>query len=427
MSLVTKNMREYIADIQKKLISKSRPKIAEMFEATYLNTIDTTVKMDENGAFVITGDIPAMWLRDSSAQVRHYLPLTKDDADIRSLVRSLVKRQALCIINDPYANAFNRTDEELTHWALVDKTEFNNPMAWERKYEVDSLCYPINLAYHFWKASDSTEHFDDTFRKACTTVLDTFETEQHHAEKSKYRFKRVNCPPTDTLKTGEMGTPVAYTGMTWSGFRPSDDSCDYHYLIPSEMFAVVILGYMNEIAREVYRDEALAERAAKLRDEIEAGIEKYGIYDHPEYGKIYAYETDGLGNYLLMDDANVPSLLSLPYLGYCSADDEIYKNTRKFILSKGNPYYFEGKTARGIGSPHTPKDYIWHVSLAMQGLTSTSDEEISYLLDLFETTTAGTGLMHEGFHVDDPSRFTRKWFAWANSIFAEFVIHAAEK
>ncbi len=427
MSLVTKNMREYIANIQNKLIAKGRPKIAEMFEATYLNTIDTTVKMDENGAFVITGDIPAMWLRDSSAQVRHYLPLTKDDPDIRNLVRSLVKRQALCVINDPYANAFNRTDEKLTQWALSDKTEFNNPMAWERKYEVDSLCYPINLAYHFWKASESTEHFDNTFKKACITVLDTFEIEQHHAEKSKYRFKRVNCPPTDTLKTGDMGTPVAYTGMTWSGFRPSDDSCDYHYLIPSEMFAVVILGYMSEIADEVYHDGDLSARAAKLRDEIEAGIEKYGIVEHPEYGRIYAYETDGLGHHLLMDDANVPSLLSLPYLRYCSADDEIYKNTRKFILSKENPYYFEGKTACGIGSPHTPKDYIWHVSLAMQGLTSTSDEEINYLLDLFETTTAGTGLMHEGFHVDDPSRFTRKWFAWANSIFAEFVIHAAEK
>ena len=193
------------------------------------------------------------------------------------------------------------------------------------------------------------------------------------------------------------------------------------------MFASVILGYMVEIANEVYHDEALANRAAKLKSEIDGGIAKYAIYNHPEFGKIYAYETDGLGNYNLMDDANVPSLLSLPYLGYCKADDEIYKNTRKFILSPANPYYFEGKAAKGIGSPHTPKEYIWHVSLAMQGLTSESDDEINYLLDLFETTTAGTGLMHEGFHVDDPDKFTRSWFAWANSIFAEFVIHAAER
>lgn len=427
MNLVTEKMNAYVADIQKKLIERGRPVIAEMFAPTYLNTIETTVKLDENGAFVITGDIPAMWLRDSSAQVRHYLPLTKDDEDIRNLVASLVKRQALCIINDPYANAFNRTGDKLTQWGESDKTEFNNPMAWERKYEIDSLCYPVNLAYHFWKASETSAHLDDTFKAACGKVLDVFETEQYHAEKSAYRFVRENCPPTDTLCNDGMGSPVAYTGMTWSGFRPSDDCCTYHYLIPSEMFASVILGYMIEMANEVYHDDALAARAAKLKAEIDGGIEKYAIVDHPNGGKMYAYETDGLGNYNLMDDANVPSLLSLPYLGYCCAEDELYKNTRDFILSKRNPYYFEGTAAKGIGSPHTPKDYIWHVSLAMQGLTSTDDKEIEYLLDLFETTTAGTGLMHEGFHVDNPDKFTRSWFAWANSIFAEFVIHAVTK
>ena len=427
MNLVTEKMNAFVADIQKKLIERGRPVIADMFAATYLNTIETTVKLDEHGAFVITGDIPAMWLRDSSAQVRHYLPLTKDDADIRNLVASLVKRQAYCIINDPYANAFNRTGDKLTQWGERDKTEYNNPMAWERKYEIDSLCYPVNLAYHFWKISETAEHLDETFKEACGKVLEVFETEQYHAEKSKYRFVRDNCPATDTLCCEGMGSPVAYTGMTWSGFRPSDDCCTYHYLIPSEMFASVILGYMIEMADEIYKDAVLSARAAKLKAEIDGGIEKFAIVDHPNGGKMYAYETDGLGNYNLMDDANVPSLLSLPYLGYCSAEDELYKNTRDFILSKNNPYYFEGSAAKGIGSPHTPKDYIWHVSLAMQGLTSTDDKEIEYLLDLFETTTAGTGLMHEGFHVDNPDKFTREWFAWANSIFAEFVIHAVTK
>lgn len=427
MNLVTEKMNAYVADIQKKLIERGRPIIAEMFASTYLNTIETTVKLDENGAFVITGDIPAMWLRDSSAQVRHYLPLTKDDEDIRNLVASLVKRQALCIINDPYANAFNRTGEKLTQWGESDKTEFNNPMAWERKYEIDSLCYPVNLAYHFWKTSETSAHLDETFKAACSKILDVFETEQYHEEKSAYRFVRENCPSTDTLCNNGKGSPVAYTGMTWSGFRPSDDSCTYHYLIPSEMFASVILAYMVEMANEIYQDGALAARAAKLKAEIDNGIKKYAIVDHPDGGKMYAYETDGLGNYNLMDDANVPSLLSLPYLGYCEADDELYKNTRNFIFSHRNPYYFEGTAAKGIGSPHTPKDYIWHVSLAMQGLTSTDEKEIEYLLDLFETTTAGTGLMHEGFHVDNPDKFTRSWFAWANSIFAEFVIHAVTK
>lgn len=425
MELVTSNMKAYVESVQERLTAMGRPVIAEMFKATYLNTIETTVKLDEHGAFVITGDIPAMWLRDSSAQVRHYLNLTKDDADIRSLVASLVQRQAYCILDDPYANAFNQTKKEGGHYA--DTTEFDNPMAWERKYEVDSLCYPVNLAYHFMKASGTTEHLDETFKQACLKILDTFETEQYHAEKSPYRFTRTNCPPSDTLKCDGMGTPVAYTGMTWSGFRPSDDACELHYLIPSEMFAVVILGYMAEIAETVWNDKAMAERALKLRGEIDDGIKKYGTFEHPEFGTIYAYEADGLGNQNFMDDANVPSLLSLPYLGYCGADDPIYQNTRRFILSKNNPYYYEGTAAKGIGSPHTPKNYIWHVSLAMQGLTSTCDDEIDAILDLFETTTAGTGLMHEGFHVDNPDKFTRVWFAWANSIFAEFVIHVSEK
>lgn len=425
MKYITPVMSEYVNEIKAKLISMNRPIIADMFEATYLNTMETTVKMlEDNSAFVVTGDIPAMWLRDSSAQVRHYLPIVKRDEQTKNIIRSLILRQAKCIINDPYANAFNEKENKNGHFS--DKTEFDNPMAWERKYEIDSLCYPVQLAYLFMKAADTTEHFDNTFKQAMLKILTVFETEQYHAEKSVYRFERTNCPPTDTLKCNGKGTPVTYTGMTWSGFRPSDDACDYGYLIPSNIFASVVLGYMTEIYATVYHDIPLAERTKKLQNEITTGIQQYAIYNHPSFGQIYAYETDGMGNYNLMDDANVPSLLSIPYLGWCDADDPIYVNTRKFILSRENPYYYEGTAAKGIGSPHTPKNYIWHVSLSMQGLTSVDNAEIDYLLDLFETTTAGTGLMHEGFHVDNPEKFTRPWFAWANSIFAEFIIHVAE-
>lgn len=425
MEYITPVMRDYIHEIKTWLIAMNRPIIADMFEATYLNTMETTVKMlEDNSAFVVTGDIPAMWLRDSSAQVRHYLPIVKRDEQTKNIIRSLILRQAKCIINDPYANAFNEKENKNGHFS--DKTEFDNPMAWERKYEIDSLCYPVQLAYLFMKAADTTEHFDNTFKQAMQKILTVFETEQHHTEKSAYRFERTNCPPTDTLKFDGKGTPVTYTGMTWSGFRPSDDACDYGYLIPSNIFASVILGYMAEIYSSVYNDVPLAERAKKLRDEITKGIQQYAVYNHPKFGKMYAYETDGMGNYNLMDDANVPSLLSIPYLGWCDANDPLYVNTRKFILSRENPYYYEGTAAKGIGSPHTPKNYIWHVSLSMQGLTSVDRAEVDYLLDLFETTTAGTGLMHEGFHVDNPEKFTRPWFAWANSIFAEFVIHVTE-
>lgn len=415
--MTTEYVKKTVEDIKDKLIKAGRPALADSFEKCYPNTLETTTELCDDGtAFVFTGDIPAMWLRDSSAQVRHYLPLTKKDPQIRRIIEGLIAKQAECILNDAYANAFNR-DASGKCWA-EDETEFKNPLAWERKYETDSLCYPVSLAYLYWKASGSTAHFTENFKSACKRILEVFKTEQHH-ENSKYFFIRENCPPSDTLLCNGKGNPVSYTGMTWSGFRPSDDACRYGYLIPSNMFAVVILGYMEEI---FFNDSEISLAAKGLKKQIDEGIKKYGIYDHPVFGKIYAYETDGFGNYTLMDDANVPSLLSIPYLGYVSADDEIYKNTRKFILSKENPYYYEGKAAKGIGSPHTPERYIWHISLSMQGLTSKDEAEKKYLLDLFENSTAGTGYMHEGFDVDDPYNFTRSWFAWANSIFSEFIL-----
>lgn len=415
--MTTEYVKKTIEEIKAKLIKAGRPALAESFEKCYPNTLETTTELCDDGtAFVFTGDIPAMWLRDSSAQVRHYLPIAKKDAQIRRVVEGLIAKQAECILNDAYANAFN-SESSGKCWS-EDETEFRNPLAWERKYEIDSLCYPVSLAYHYWKTSGETAHFTDNFKAACKRILEVFATEQHH-ENSKYFFIRKNCPPSDTLPCEGRGNPVAYTGMTWSGFRPSDDACRYGYLIPSNMFAVVCLGYMEEIFAD---DKEISECAGTLKKQIDEGIKRYGIYEHPVFGKIYAYETDGMGNYTLMDDANVPSLLSIPYLGYVSADDEIYKNTRKFILNRENPYYYEGKAAKGIGSPHTPERYIWHISLSMQGLTSCDKAEKEYLLDLFESTTAGTGYMHEGFDVDDPNKFTRSWFAWANSIFSEFIL-----
>jgi len=215
---------------------------------------------------------------------------------------------------------------------------------------------------------------------------------------------------------------VWWTGMVWSGFRPSDDAYTYGYLIPANMFAVVVLGQLAQMAQEVLGDADLAEFATILRDEIEQGIQAHGIVNHPAHGPIYAYETDGLGHHLLMDDANVPSLLSIPYLGYRPADDPLYLRTRRFILSPDNPYYFSGQHAAGVGSPHTPGKLIWPIALAMQGLTSSDQAERRRLLDMLTTTTAGTSYMHESFHPDDPAQFTRPWFAWANSLFAEFVL-----
>jgi len=397
-----------------------KPKLISMFRNCYTNTYLTTMeRLQDDTTFIITGDIPAMWLRDSTSQVRPYLSLAGEDQDIASFIKGVIRRQMVYIVHDPYANAFNK--EPNGNCENHDQTDMT-AWIWERKYEVDSLCYPLQLAYMYWKVTGDTDHFDDMFWKAVRTIVNVWTTEQHHEEKSQYRFQRTNCPPSDTLPREGLGAPVAYTGMTWSGFRPSDDACQYGYLIPSNMFAVVVLKYVAEIATQMLENDQIAEQCHHLTAEIDNGIQTYGTIEHPVYGRIYAYETDGYGHYNLMDDANVPSLLSIPYIGYCGKDDEIYQNTRAFLLSMENPYFYKGKVAEGIGSPHTPEQYIWHIALSIQGLTSDNLFERQRLLDMLEATDAATHFMHEGFHVDDPTQFTRPWFSWANMMFCEFIM-----
>lgn len=398
----------------------SAPHLLAIFQNAIRNTWGTTLKRMEDGTtFVITGDIPAMWLRDSAAQVRPFLVLAAEDEAAADLIEGLVVRQLRSIVLDPYANAFNEAANG--HGHQNDETEMS-PWIWERKYEIDSLCYPLQLSYLLWKNTGRTAQFGADFKAAAETILNLWTTEQRHETASNYRFQRKDCVQTDTLIREGKGAETAYTGMTWSGFRPSDDACDYGYLIPSNMFAVVVLGYLQEIAGEVLQDEELCKRASRLASEIEGGIQQYGTVEHPEYGRIYAYETDGLGHYNLMDDANVPSLLSIPYLGYRGADDAVYQNTRRFILSASNPYYYQGSAAAGIGSPHTPEGSIWHIALAMQGLTDDRPEEKQRLLKVMSETEAGTGLMHESFNANEPSDFTRPWFSWANMMFCELLM-----
>ena len=395
------------------------PRLPKIFADTFANTFSTTLKPQADGSvFVITGDIPAMWLRDSAAQVRVYLPLAKSDPQFAALVAGVVKRQAQCVLIDPYANAFNEAPNGHCH--NFDETDMG-PWIWERKYELDSLCAPLSLAHDLWTATGQTGHLDGNFFSAAKLIVETITREQQHGN-SAYRFQRFNCPASDTLSHSGLGSRVGYTGMSWSGFRPSDDSCCYHYLVPSNMMAVVAL---QKLAALPLGDEQLKSRALALADEIRSGIESHGKVRRSGFGDIYAYEVDGLGNFNLMDDANVPSLLAMPYLGYCKADDPIYQATRRFVLSKNDPYFFEGKAARGVGSPHTPDQYIWPISLCMQGLTATSRDEQLALLEVLLATDAGTGLMHESFHKDDPTQFTRPSFAWANSLFAEFVMAVA--
>ena len=415
LELFKSTLKEIGCNISKNI---ENDKLKKIFLNCFINTIDTTVIYNEDDTFVITGDIPAMWLRDSTSQVEHYLDFVNDYPILKDLFVGLINRQMHCIKIDPYANAFNK-EANGNKWDN-DITK-DNPWVWERKYEIDSLCFPVRLIYKYWKKTNDSSFFNDTIKEVLHTIVDLWKVEQYHFEKSDYSFQRLNCAESDTLTNNGLGNSVAYTGMTWSGFRPSDDACKYGYLIPSNMFASVVLKYIEEIATVIYNDNELKDKAEVLRNDIESGINKFGIVNTEEFGKIYAYETDGLGNYNFMDDANVPSLLSIPYIEYRGIDDEIYQNTRRFILSKNNPYFYSGKFASGIGSPHTPNEYIWHIALSMQGLTSNNDKEINDLIETLLNCDGNTLYMHEGFHCDDPKLFTRDWFAWSNSLFADFV------
>ncbi len=393
-----------------------------MFRQCFMNTLDTTLTQQQDGtSFVITGDIPAMWLRDSTAQVMHYVRFA-DKPAVAALIEGLIERQMRYILLDPYANAFN-LEASGAKWS--EDRPAQSPWVWERKYEIDSLCHPVQLAHAYYTCHPTPAIFTSAFRQGLHRIVEIFAAEQRH-EASPYWFERDDCPPSDTLPNGGKGTPVAYTGMTWSGFRPSDDACRYGYLIPANLFACVTLRRIAAFAR-VMDDEALAGQAEQLHEQIERGIQAYGLVEHVNHGLIYAYETDGMGRYTLMDDANVPSLLSLPYLGVCDKDDALYRRTRSFVLSMDNRYYYEGPYASGVGSPHTPAGYIWPIALCMQALTSTDQKEITDLVRMLLSTHGGTGFMHESFDPANPTQYTRAWFAWANSLFGELMVSLYEQ
>ncbi len=407
-----------------KYYEKAYPKLAPMVKQCFLNAMETTVEeLDDGTYFVITGDIPAMWLRDSASQVHHYIRYAKEDRDLDELIRGVLKKQVGFVLLDPYANAFN---EGANGRGYQDETD-RNPGVWERKYEVDSLCAPLYLAHEYLRETGNSEIFDEDFLKMIKTILEVFHTEQDHMARSSYHFQRHNGISTDTLPMEGKGNPVEPCGMTWSGFRPSDDSCTYGYLVPANMMAVQALNYAEEIINSFYDDSRTAAECRKLSVEIRQGIEEHAVVEYPGIGKIYAYETDGRGSYLLMDDANSPSLLAIPYLGYTDTQDELYRRTRAFVLSKANPYYYEGRYAKGVGSPHTPKGYVWCIGIIMQALTSDDRDEILNCLEMLSQTHAGTNFVHESFDPDKPEEYTRAWFAWANSLFGELLDRLMER
>lgn len=399
-------------------------KLSWMFGNCFPNTLDTTVHFrtgtdGKPDTFVYTGDIHAMWLRDSGAQVWPYVQLANSDPKLKEMLTGVILRQFKCINIDPYANAFN--DGAVGGEWMSDLTDMK-PELHERKWEIDSLCYPLRLAYHYWKTTGDASVFSEEWIQAITNVLKTFKEQQRKEGVGPYEFQRKTERALDTLNNGGLGAPVKPVGLIVSSFRPSDDATTLQYLVPSNFFAVSSLRKAAEILEKVNKNTALAKECKELAKEVEVALKKYAVNNHPKYGKIYAFEVDGFGNQLLMDDANVPSLLAMPYLGDVSVNDPIYQNTRRFVWSEDNPYFFKGTAGEGIGGPHIGYDMVWPMSIMMKAFTSKNDAEIKTCVKMLMDTDAGTGFMHESFNKNDPKNFTRSWFAWQNTLFGELIL-----
>lgn len=407
------------------------PQLAWLFANCYPNTLDTTVFAGtwdgHDDAFVITGDIPALWLRDSSAQLRPYLALVREDDGLRSLYRGLIRRHARCVLVDPYANAFLRdlAAPAGLDWSRTDQTEMKPGVA-ERKWEVDSLCYVLRLAHDYWQASGDVEPFDAVWVQAARTIVATFREQQRRSGPGPYRFQRRSDQPTETTLAG-LGVPTRKTGLIHSAFRPSDDACTYPCNIPGNLFAVATLRELAALARAVLHDEALAGDAEALAGEVEDAVFQHGIMTLPDGRQVFAYETDGYGNHLFMDDANLPSLLGLAYLRCLPADYPLWRSTADAVWSEANPWFFKGRAAEGIGGPHVGEGQVWPMSIILHALSSDDDAVIAAALRTLRGAHAGTGFMHESFDKDDPARFTRKWFAWVNGLFGELVVKLANE
>lgn len=402
------------------------PRLASLFTNCFPNTLDTTVFYEESSGkpdtYIITGDIDAMWLRDSSAQVHPYIPYLKNDSALEKMLEGLIRRQARYILMDPYANAFYKDPARKSGWAS-DRTEMK-PGIHERKWELDSLCYPIRLAWSYLKAGGNTSCFDQEWFRMADIILKTCKEQQRKESRGPYSFMRETEVQTDTVPGYGYGNPVKPVGAICSVFRNSDDAATYLFNVPANWFAVVSLRQLAEIYRTVGLNKEGASQCESLADEVENALRKYGIHTLPDGSKIWCYEFDGFGNQLIMDDAGLPSLLSLPYFGCVQSDDEIYRNTRTFVLSDKNPWFFKGKFAEGTGSPHTAfkEKMIWPLGLITRGLTANTKEEFTSVLDMLLNSDAGKGFIHESFQADHPEVYTRDWFAWANTLFGEMIL-----
>ncbi len=417
-------IEDIIEEMQGSIANKE---LGWLFGNCFPNTLDTTVEFEiVNGkpdTYVITGDIDAMWLRDSSAQVWPYIAFCNKDEKLKQLIAGVINRQTKCIIKDPYANAFYKNNTIVSPWHK-DDTDMKSGIH-ERKWEIDSLCYPIRLAYGYYSTTGDKSPFDEQWVEAMKLVVKTFKTQQRKDNCGPYRFMRSSPYATDSVPMDGYGYPAKPNGLICSMFRPSDDATIYPYLVPSNIFALDVLKKLKAMLTSMsirFDFDALNELIADIDNGLQDAIVRF-----KNVGDIYAYEINGYGSHVLMDDANVPSLLSLGYLIPEMKRTEIYKSTRKFVLSSDNPFFFKGRVGEGVGGPHAGLNMIWPLGITMRGLTSENPEEIQKCIQLLLNTHADTGFMHEAFNKDDAKQFSRPWFAWANTLFGEFILHVNRK
>ena len=405
-------------------------KLRWMFRNCYPNTLDTTVHYREDAdgnpdTYIYTGDIPAMWLRDSGAQVWPYVHLAAGDEPLRRMIAGVVRRQFRLLNIDPYANAFNDGPTGEGQDIGYPGNE-QGPWVFERKWEIDSHCYPVRLAYEYWKTTGDDSVFDGEWIAAVRNIVGTFRQQQRKDGPGDYIFLRVTDRQLDTKCHVGRGNPVRPVGLIASAFRPSDDATTFEFLVPSNFMAVTSLRKAAVILTAVNGETELAAECTALADEVAAALQKYAVVNHPDFGPVYAFEVDGYGNHFLMDDANVPSLLAMPYLGDVARGDEVYENTRRLVWSEANPYFWRGEAGEGIGGPHIGVEMIWPMSIMMRAFTSTDDDEIAHCIRQLLATDAGTGFIHESFSRHDASNFTREWFAWQNSLFGELIVRLVD-
>lgn len=442
----TADLRAYHSPAVEKVISDlvprfKSPNLATLWSNCLPNTLDTTVQLQaisDDDVFIVTGDIEAMWLRDSTNQVLPYVPMMPEDSTLFHLVLGLIYRQAKSVLIDAYANAFTlrSTDpsphaDDQTSMPAFAGTRLSGlqPGVYERKYELDSLANVLLLSGRYYEATGALQSFDGRWLSALSRILEVIQTQRQEITgqgASEYVFQREALNPSDTLSHGEMW-PNRHTGLIRSAFRPSDDATVYPYHIPANALAVVALRSVAKLLLAM-KQTTLHDQCVEIASQVEEAIMTHGVVQHPSGAKVFAYEVDGFGNFLFMDDANMPSLLSLPVFGFVNNTDPIYQATRNLILStETNPFYFSGPAGKGVGGPHNGVNYIWPMAIMVEAWTATSDTEIEQAVDLLVNSSACTGLMHESFESGSVFSFTRPWFAWANSFFGELILKIAKE